>query len=148
VLRHDRRRQDVIRSDADAENETDRDQPGDAGREGLRNRSDAKDEHIEPVEALATALRQSTESERADDRAEQRRSGERRAFDAAQLGIAEAPENERQDDTDRGEIVAIAENAEAGDQRRAPMERRERLLVQRNEIAFAHPLSLLQPRLS
>lgn len=108
MLGHDGGRQHIIGTDADAEDEPDRDQPFEIRRKGLGNRHDAHEQNVEAIEPLATFLAEDAEDQGADGGADQRRAGEQAGLEAADPGDAERGEDERQDDTDRGEIVAVA----------------------------------------
>ncbi|HUA56356.1 MAG TPA: hypothetical protein VMB81_29505 [Candidatus Sulfotelmatobacter sp.] len=77
-------------------------------------------------------------------RADQRRAGERAALEAGEVVDAEARQNERQHDADRGEVVAVGEHPHAGGEQGEPMEALEGLLIERGErLLGGHAQSLL-----
>ena len=72
-----------------------------------------RDQDVEPVEVLPAALAEQAEAEPAYGCAGKGRGGEQRALEASELGVAEVGENFRQHQADRGEVVAVAEDAQA-----------------------------------
>jgi hypothetical protein len=103
----------------------------------LRQRRDAKNQGVEAVEPLASLLRQHAKDQCADHRADQRHGRKHPAL-GADLVDAVSRQRLRQHQTDRRDVVAIAEDAQPGDEQRPHVKAMELLLVDRGELALGH----------
>ena len=130
VLGHDGGGQDVVGADADAEQEADEDEAPEIGGEGLRGGHDGHDGDVEAVEFLAAALGEGAEDQRADSGADQGGASQQAGLQAGQFGEAEGGEDEREDEADRGQVVAVGEHAHAGGEQRQPVEAFEGLFIE------------------
>ena len=119
VLAHDGGGDRVVSADADAEDETEADEPPDAGGKGAGDSSCGKDEDFDSVDALAAYhVGDTAEEEGSDGGGEKRGGGDETFFD-----LADVPERleEGHDDADDEQVVCVGEETHTGDEHDLPV---------------------------